>query len=479
MADIVRFAPSPTGYLHVGGARTAIFNWLIAQKGAGKFLLRIEDTDQERSTEASVKQIIASLKWLGLNWDGEIYFQSRHLERHRQVGGQLLDTGKAYRCFCTREELAEKRRLAEQREGGYLYDGTCRNLSTDQVGQFLHEERPYSIRLKLSGQHISFIDLIIGETAIEAKTLDDFILLRSDNRPVYQLAVVVDDHDMGITKVLRGADHLLNTFKQILIYRALEWSHPEFGHLPLILGPDKTRLSKRHGATSVEEFIKQGILPEAMFNYLCLLGWSPGDDSEMMDRREIVERFDQSRINKSAAVFDIKKLLWMNGKYLAQQSARILRSELNDWLMDQKYTLSADEEERFHFLIDLYKIRCNTFEELKQALTVYFKIPQEYDAKGLNKYFRQEQSVKLLKKFFTEVRASDEHVFDEIGQTEVFVRQWAEQQQIAAAKIIHPLRLALTGKMESPGIFELIYVLGKTKIEERIKKALEVIEKSQ
>jgi glutamyl/glutaminyl-tRNA synthetase len=293
------------------------------------------------------------------------------------------------------------------------------------------------------------------------------------------LAVVVDDHDMGITKVLRGADHLLNTFKQILIYRALEWSHPEFGHLPLILGPDKTRLSKRHGATSVEEFIKQGILPEAMFNYLCLLGWSPGDDSEMMDRREIVERFDQSRINKSAAVFDIKKLLWMNGKYLAQQSARILRSELNDWLMDQKYTLSADEEERFHFLIDLYKIRCNTFEELKQALTVYFKIPQEYDAKGLNKYFRQEQSVKLLKKFFTEVRASDEHVFDEIGQTEVFVRQWAEQQQIAAAKIIHPLRLALTGKMESPGIFELIYVLGKTKIEERIKKALEVIEKSQ
>lgn len=479
MADIVRFAPSPTGYLHVGGARTAIFNWLIAQKRGGKFLVRIEDTDQERSTQASVEQIIASLKWLGLNWDGEIYFQSRNLKRHRQVGRQLLESGKAYRCFCTKSELAEKRRLAEQREGGYRYDGTCRNLSSKQVDQYLGEGKPYSIRLKISASDISFHDLIIGQTAIETKNLDDFILLRSDNRPVYQLAVVVDDHDMGITKVLRGADHLLNTFKQILIYQALEWPLPEFGHLPLILGPDKTRLSKRHGATSVEEFIHQGILPEAMFNYLCLLGWSPGDDSEIMDRREIIERFDERRINKSAAIFDNKKLLWMNGKYLAQKSAQTFSRELDDWLVQQGYIVPREEEERFQLLIDLYKIRCNTVEELKQALTVYFNIPQEYDPKGFSKYFQQEQSVKLLKHFFAELQARDEQVFDTIGQTEVFIRQWAEKQQIAAAKIIHPLRLALTGKMESPGIFELIYVLGKTKVEARIKKALEVIEEYQ
>ena len=270
LSQILRFAPSPSGFLHVGGARTAIFNWLLARKCGGKFLLRIEDTNRQRSTEQSIKQIFSGLKWLGIDWDDEVLYQSKRRQRHIEAKRQLLDSGHAYRCFCTKEELDEKRKIAQQNKIDNRYDRTCRNLPQEEINEKLFKKHPFSVRFKTPQGEIFFNDIIHGETRINNETLDDFIILRSDGTPIYQLAVVVDDHDMGVTKILRGDDHLSNTSKQILIYQALNWQVPQFGHLPLILGADKVRLSKRHGAASVEEFRDQGILPQALFNYLCL-----------------------------------------------------------------------------------------------------------------------------------------------------------------------------------------------------------------
>ncbi len=259
MVPKLRFAPSPTGFLHVGGARTAIFNWLIARNSGGSFFLRIEDTDRLRSTEQAKEQILSSLKWIGLDWDGEIYYQSPHELRHREVADRLLETGKAYRCFCTRDELDRKRFAAEKNKINQRYDGTCRNLAASEIKQNLDASKPFAIRFRVEPGNVVYDDLIHGKTVIQNDTLDDFIIVRSDGTPTYQLSVVADDHDMEITHVLRGDDHIANTNKQILLYGALDWPAPEFGHLPLILGPDKKRFSKRHGAASVEEYRDQGI----------------------------------------------------------------------------------------------------------------------------------------------------------------------------------------------------------------------------
>jgi glutamyl-tRNA synthetase len=477
LKGIFRFAPSPTGYLHVGGARTAIFNWILARKTQGKFLLRIEDTDKKRSTEKSIQQILNSLTWLGIEWDDQVFFQSQHQERHQSVVQQLLEQGSAYRCFCTQDNLDKKRKKAEKESGGYLYDGTCRQLTEEKVSEKLQLGLPYSVRFKLDSEFVEFEDLIIGKTMVSGSTMDDFIIQRSDGSPVYQMAVIVDDHDMDVTTVLRGADHLSNTFKQILIYRALSWPEPQFGHVPLISGPDKVRLSKRHGATSVEEFRDQGILPEALFNYLCLLGWSPGDDSEIMNRSIIIEKFSLDRINKSPAVFDVKKLFWMNSKYIAQMTVDEFWPELNDWLKANKYQLNDDELESFRLLVRLCQPRSSTIEELKNSLTVYFKDPETYDEKGIDKFFKNGTSVALLTMFNTEIMGWPVNVFENTDLIEQKLRRFAEVQNVGAGKVIHPIRLALTGKNESPGIFELIYILGKNKVVTRIKTALEFIEK--
>ncbi len=471
----LRFAPSPTGFLHVGGARTAIFNWLVARKYGGSFLLRIEDTDQERSTRAAEEQIRSALRLLNIDWDGEPYYQSAHRERHLQTAHELLKQGRAYRCFCSKEALAEKRRLAERNKINQRYDGTCRDLNPAVIEQNLKDKKPFSIRFKVESGQVSWNDRIHGQTKVDNNTLDDFIIVRQDGTPTYPLAVVTDDHDMGITLVLRGDDHIANTNKQILLFEALQWRVPQFGHIPLILGPDKVRLSKRHGAASVGEFLEQGILPEALFNYLCLLGWSPGDDREIMSREELISAFDLNRINHSAAVFDVKKLFWLNSRYFAGLPFDRIWKHVLKWLKQAQRTITEPETERFRLLVSLQQARCSTLSELTNGLTVFFETPEMYEEKGVRKFFLKGQSEKLLVLLKQEIEKKEARFFTDIEAIEAFIRQFAAEREVAAAKVIHPLRLALTGSSASPGIFELCYILGKEKVNKRIEKALQYI----
>jgi len=474
---VLRFAPSPTGYLHVGGARTAIFNWLIARQKNGRFLLRIEDTDRLRSTDESIQTIISSLKWLGLNWDGDILYQSTREQRHLETAYKLLQQGKAYRCFCSKEELEEKRKRAEALKLNQRYDGTCRHLTAEQIRQKLRQGLPFAIRFKVPQGRVHFDDLIHGSTTIENNTLDDFIIVRSDNTPVYQLAVVVDDHDMGVTLVLRGDDHISNTNKQILLYQAMGWPVPQFAHVPLILGTDKKRLSKRHGATSVEEFKNMGIFPEALFNYLCLLGWSPGNDREIFSKEELIREFSLQRINKTPAVFDLQKLLWMNGKYLAQKSVDELLPEIKTWLKTQNLSLAFLQNERFRYLIKLLQVRAKTINELITQLSFFFYDPQQYEEKGVKKFFKKENSLQILTELYTLFAEQPDRFFNNLTEIEQSIRQLAQNMGLSAGKIIHPLRLALTGSTSSPGIFEIIYILGQKKVLNRLKNAINYTKK--
>ncbi len=313
----VRFAPSPTGHLHVGGARTAIYNELLRRSLGGALILRIEDTDRERSDTAMTRGIVSGLEWLGLAFDEGPVLQSERLERHRERAEELLAAGRAYRCFCTSDELEPLRRRAEAEGRTFRYPRTCLERPAAEVEEMVAAGTPWVLRLRMPDEPVRFTDMVRGAMAFAAEVLDDFILLRSDGSPTYHLSVVVDDADMGVTHVLRGEDHLSNTPKHVALFAALGAPVPVFGHLPLILGPDKKRLSKRTGATSVEEFRAQGILPQALYNYLALLGWSPGDDAEILSHEEMVARFTVERLNASAAVFDRDKLAWMNARYLS------------------------------------------------------------------------------------------------------------------------------------------------------------------
>jgi glutamyl-tRNA synthetase len=465
---VYRFAPSPTGFLHVGGARTAVFNWLLARQSKGKFLLRIEDTDRERSTPRSIGQIFSSLQWLGLDWDGEAVFQSARRDRHIEVANHLLKEGKAYRCFCSREELEKKRKQAELLKINQRYDGACRHLSSDEIDSKLAQQLPYSIRLKVTEGEVAYDDVIHGPTCVQTDTLDDFIILRSDGTPIYQLAVVVDDHDMSVTRIMRGDDHIANTPKQILIYNAMGWPTPRFGHLPLILGADKNRLSKRHGAASVEDFREAGILSEALFNYLCLLGWSPGTDQEVFSREELIHLFDEKKINNRPAVFDQKKLLWVNGKHIGNLTGEEIIRLANQWLADNNYVLPEADRERFYLLAGLAKNRAQTLNELTAALDVFFTDPVEYDAVGLKKHLTDANTVSVLEFFNARLSQAPDEVLKDAAGIELFLRNFADEHHVSASQIIHPLRLALTGKTAGPGIFETVYILGREKVAQRL-----------
>jgi glutamyl-tRNA synthetase len=458
--NIFRFAPSPSGYLHVGGARTAIFNWLLAQKTDGKFLLRIEDTDYNRSTTESLSQIVSSLRWLGLDWDGQPSYQSQHKQRHVDVIDHLLESGKAYRCFCGKTERSGRRMSR--------YDGACRTLSSKEIDHNLSSGKSFSVRIKIAQGITSYQDLIHGQIMIDNQEIDDFIILRSDATPVYNLAVTVDDHDMGVTHVIRGDDHIANTPKQIHLYRALNWPVPQFGHLPLILGSDRKRLSKRHGATSVEEFKKQGILPEALFNYLCLLGWSPGDDREIFSSSELIDNFTLARVTSANAIFDPAKLLWVNGKYLSQASSESLLSRMNG-----TWSKPVDSDDRkLLYLCDLVKERVQTLYEFQEGIRFYFQVPSSYEEDGIRKYFTKDNPLNLLRGFAVALERQEDF---SIASLETHLRTFAQEQTVSAGKIIHPLRLALTGKTSSPGIFDIMYVLGKKEVLQRIATAVSFI----
>ncbi|HEU4649007.1 MAG TPA: glutamate--tRNA ligase, partial [Gemmatimonadales bacterium] len=331
-APRVRFAPSPTGYLHVGGARTALFNWLFARKTGGTFVLRIEDTDRERSTEAHTQVILDGLTWLGVTWDEGPYFQGAYGARHKADAERLLAEGKAYRCFCTKEELDRARAEAEAAKTAFRYDGRCARLAPEEIERRLAAGMPYVIRLRMPDEELAWDDAVHGRISFQGRDLDDFVILRSDGTPIYNLAVVSDDIEMRITHVIRGDDHVSNTPKQIALYRAFGRPEPVFAHVPMILGTDGKKLSKRHGATAVGDYRDEGIFPAAMRNFLALLGWSPGGDREILPEDEMIRLFSLEAIQSKPAVFDTQKLEWMNGQYLSMTPADALLAPVREQL---------------------------------------------------------------------------------------------------------------------------------------------------
>lgn len=488
----VRFAPSPTGYLHVGGARTAIFNWLFARKHDGKFLLRIEDTDVARSGREIVDAIIHGLTWLGLDWDEEIVYQSQRLEVYKNHSAQLIEAGKAYKCFCSKEELDAKRKKAAatyknnsiassdgidiaKREYKYKNERTCLKLKPEEVEAFEREGKPFVVRLKLPEGETNFKDQVYGEIRVNHSQLDDFIILRSDGYPTYHLAVVVDDHEMGISHIIRGDDHLSNTPKHVLLYQAFGWAAPVFAHVPLILGPDKKRLSKRHGATAVGEYKKTGYLPESVLNFLSLLGWSSGDDREIFSRDELIREFDISGISKKSAVFDETKLEWMNAQYLnTLDSDRLLHLVLPQLAEKGLITQELAMEKRDYVLkiIDLIKPRAKRLTEFPERMRYFFVDPDRYDEKGIRKHWKDPRQIERFEILISRLENSAEF---NVAGIEPVLRGLSEEWNLSAAKVIHPTRLALTGLTFSPGIFEVMELIGKQTVIRRLQKAKEYL----
>lgn len=476
----VRFAPSPTGTLHIGGARTALFNWLFARGQNGKLVLRLEDTDLARSTEDSATGILDGLKWLGLDWDegpdigGPCgpYRQSERLPIYKQYLKQLLDSGKAYYCFCTPEELRSAKEKAEANQKPYAYAGTCRDLSPAEVSARLEQGSQPVIRFKMPSTGNTIVqDLVRGEVKFQNELMDDFIIAKADGWPTYNFAVVVDDYSMRISHVIRAEEHLSNTPKQVLLYEALRLPLPKFAHVSMILAPDRSKLSKRHGATSVQEFREQGYLPQALLNYLALLGWSLGDDTDIMSSHEMIARFNLNQVSKSAAIYDIEKLTWMNGHYMNEidtpQLALSLEKEARTrgWLTDEN-------QDYFCQTIDLVRSRVKTVAELLLAIEYFFVAPTSYDEKGATKYFYKNGALENLQM----VAALLETRPFNAESLEAAIRSRAEEAGLKAADLIHPTRLALSGRTNTPGLFEVMELLGAQACRERINRAIALLE---
>jgi glutamyl-tRNA synthetase len=477
----VRFAPSPTGYLHVGGARTALFNYLLARRQAGVFLLRIEDTDRDRSSDEMTRAILDGLSWLGLEVDEGPVHQADGLDRHRRDALGLLDAGKAYRCFCTPADLAARRAEAERRGEGFGYDGRCRRLGADESTSRADGGEPFAIRFAVPDGATSWGDLVHGELAFDNSTLDDFVILRSDETPVYNLAVVSDDAESRITHVIRGDDHISNTPKQILIYQALGHDPPAFAHVPMILGPDGKRLSKRHGAMAIGAYRKMGFLPEGMVNFLALLGWSPGDDREVMGLEEIIEAFDLARVQKKSAVFDTEKLEWLNGQHIARTPGAQLLPLVVDALRpgadaDETQAVAAivaeldADTERAVRVIDFVKERPRTIPSLAAQVSPFFGETVAYEEGAVARFWRRPaEAAHLLRAFQARVASLDTWAAEPL---ESALRALADEMEIGAGKMIHPLRVALMGQAVSPGIFEVLVVMGRERTQDRIEAAL-------
>lgn len=457
-----RFAPSPTGYLHIGGARTALFNWLYVRHNQGVFVLRIEDTDQARSTDESTKAILDAMTWLGLTWDEGPFFQAQRVGLHREMIQKLLDEKKAYYCTCTSDMLEEKRKkaLAEGRKP--KYDGTCRdkNLSktTNSVVRFRGDQTGVTV----------VKDLIKGNISFNNEELDDLIIERGDGYPTYNFAVVIDDALMNITHVIRGDDHVNNTPRQILLYKALGFAVPQFAHVPMILGADKARLSKRHGATSVMAYKDMGYLPEALVNYLVRLGWSAGDQ-EIFSMRELVDLFSLESVGKSPAIFNPEKLIWLNAHYIKEAKTDRLAKEMEPLWPDA--VKNADAEFTKKIIVDLQP-RSKTLLEMASFADFYFADIIDYENEAGQKFLTPD-IVEFLKAVAAEIPQIDDFTK---ARLEAFLRDFTEKRNIKFKVIAQPLRVALTGKTVSPGIDEVMVTLGKERVTKRIRAAISYIE---
>ncbi|MBI3940982.1 MAG: glutamate--tRNA ligase [Acidobacteria bacterium] len=465
-----RFAPSPTGYLHVGGARTALFNWLLARSRGGCFILRIEDTDLQRSSEEMTRVILDSMRWLGMDWDEGPFFQSQRLGLHRRTVERLLSEAKAYPCFCPPQRLEESRRAAEREKRAWIYDRTCLGLTAEEALQRRRAGVPGLVRFRVPEGETVFQDLIQGEIRFDNRLIEDFALQRSDGMPTYHLSVVSDDIDMRISHVIRGADHISNTPKQILLYEALGQAVPEFGHLSLILGPDRKRLSKRHGATAVEHYRTQGILPDALINYLALLGWSPGGDREVMAAAELVERFDLSRVNKANAVFDVAKLEWFNAQHLQQMeigklTERVRNEFFENGLLDRVF---ASEPAQMEAAVALLRSRCKTLHDFSRWGRAFFLEEFEIDPEGRKKYLSDPAIFPVMQELAGRYLALAEF---SLASTEQVLRDLAAERGVKPGALIGAVRVALTGNAVAPGLFEVMLHLGRERTVARIRRS--------
>ncbi len=463
MTVTVRFAPSPTGFLHIGSARTALFNWLFAQHHGGIFRLRIEDTDGTRSTQEAVAAIIDGLAWLGLSWDGDIVYQSARAARHAEIARQLLSAGRAYNCYCSPAELEAMRERARAERRSVRYDGTWRDRDPAQAPPGV----PPVIRLKAPQEGSTTIhDRVQGDVTVSNAELDDLIILRADGSPTYNLSVVVDDHDMAITHVIRGDDHLNNAFRQMQIYRALDWPVPEFAHVPLIHGPDGTKLSKRHGALGVGAYRKLGYLPEALRNYLLRLGWSHGD-AEIISTEQAIAWFDLDAVGRAPARFDFAKLDNLNGQYIRlAEDARLAKLVAERLEEMSGRPLSEADRARLHRAMPELKLRPKTLGELAaNALFFVTKRPIVLNDKAAKLLTTQ------ARQLLAELRHALEHTAWEAGPLEQRVREFADEKGIQLGAVAQPLRAALTGSAASPGIFWVMEVLGPEESRGRIADA--------
>jgi glutamyl-tRNA synthetase len=464
MSDLrVRFAPSPTGYLHVGGARTALFNWLLARKEGGTFILRIEDTDVERSTQESVDAILQGMEWLGLDWDEGPFYQSDSFPLYKEHVQKLLANGKAYRCYCTAEELEAKRDLAMKEGRKPKYDGTCRDRADQPEGA------PYVVRFRApQGGEVAFDDLIKGRIAFPAEELDDLIIQRTDGTPTYNFCVVIDDAVMAITHVIRGDDHVNNTPRQIQLYEALGFPVPRFAHVPMILGSDKARLSKRHGATSVIAYRDMGFLPEALMNYLVRLGWSHGDD-EIFSREEMVQKFDISNVGRSASVFNTDKLLWLNAHYIKSSDPQRLAGLLIPHLASRGVETTNGPE--LTTVIKTLQERAQTLEEMADRALFYYITPESYDEAALAKFDKAHLGAVygVVADTLAASTAATAAEFDAIFKEICTTNSWKMPQ------VGQPVRIALSGGTQAPGIGEIVETLGIEETVRRIRRASEVV----
>jgi glutamyl-tRNA synthetase len=478
MVPRVRFAPSPTGYLHVGGARTALFNWLYARRHGGVFILRIEDTDAERSSWEMVGGILEGMKWLGLDWDEgpdvggphEPYFQSERLDRYRTMAERLAAEGHAYYCYCSPNRLREEREKAEARGEAWKYDRACLALPPEQIAEFEATGAPRAIRFKVPEGQTTFDDAVHGPIAFDHANIEDFVILRSDTYPTYHLSVVVDDVDMRITHVIRGDDHISNTPKHVLLFGAFASPTPRFAHVPLILGADKKRLSKRHGATSVTEYKRLGYLPDAMVNFLALLGWSPGDDRELMSRTELIEAFALEGISGGNAVFNTEKLDWMNGQYIARQPSRELTAHLEPLLRNEglwPVHPSAEQRAFLERLLELLRPRAKRLTDFVEQARPFLVDTVEYEPEAVAKHLTATGLADHVAALATALRTLSP--FDE-SHVEAAVRGTASERGLKAGNLIHATRVAVTGRTTSPGLFEVLVLLGRERTVDRLSR---------
>lgn len=473
-APVVRIAPSPSGYLHVGTARTAIFNYLFARHNNGKFLVRIEDTDKERSNSELVEPILDALRWLGITWDADIVFQSQRIAVHTAYAKQILNSDYAYPCFCTAAELEQKRNEAMANKRAPRYDRKCLNLSKAEVEQKLASGVSYAIRLRIPEGETGFHDMVSGELKLKNEDIEDFIIARSDGTAVYNLAVVADDHEMGVTHVIRGNDHITNTFKQIHIYRALNWPIPEFGHVPLILRPDKKKVSKRLGDKDVNQYALEGILPEAMFNYLCLLGWSPKTDREIYSFDELVHIFTPNNLNPANAVFDEEKLIAFNKEHIQLKPLADLAKVVAPLMVSAGVVTEQELKQRwsyFEAMVGLLRERVRRLTDYVNLGKFFFHFDGEYDPAAQEKQFTAERAV-LLGAFAD--RLEQMNSFDQAA-LEQALEQLTTERGVKKAELIHPTRLAVSGISVGPGLYAMLELLGKEIVVARLRQAVKYI----